>query len=59
MNLTSVFPDLQPQIYARAKPPMLTLITGANHEVIVSLLDLLLELFIRIIIIVFYISIIC
>lgn len=33
MKLTSSFPELQPQIYARAKPPMLTLITGSNFEV--------------------------
>lgn len=33
MRLANEFPDLQPQIYARAKPPLLTLITGSSFEV--------------------------
>jgi AP-4 complex subunit beta-1 len=33
LNLTSRFPDLHPQIINRAKPPLLTLITGSSFEV--------------------------
>lgn len=33
MKLTDPFPELQPQIYARARPPLLTLITGSSFEV--------------------------
>ena len=33
MNLAAGFGDLMPQIFARAKPPMLTFVTGANFEV--------------------------
>lgn len=33
IRLTAEFPDLQPQVYARAKPPLLTLITGAHSEI--------------------------
>lgn len=33
VRLTAAFPDLHPQVYARAKPPMLTLITGAQSEI--------------------------
>jgi AP-4 complex subunit beta-1 len=32
MNLTSNFPDLQPQVWVRAKPPLLTFITGGTPE---------------------------
>eukprot|EP01032_Pedospumella_encystans_P013573 gene13573-15619_t len=31
-SLTAKMPELQPQIYQRAKPPMLTLVTGAHSE---------------------------
>ena len=33
VRLTAAFPDLHPQVYARAKPPMLTLITGTQSEI--------------------------
>jgi AP-4 complex subunit beta-1 len=33
VHLTERFPDLQPQIYARTKPPMLTLVTGGHSEI--------------------------
>jgi len=38
VRLTSAFPELQPQVYARAKPPLLTLITGAQSEIQFSVL---------------------
>ena len=33
IHLTENMPELHPQLYARAKPPLLTLITGGNFEI--------------------------
>jgi len=38
IRLTLAYPELQPQVYARAKPPFLTLITGAHSEIQFSVL---------------------
>ena len=38
MKMTADFPELQPQVYARSKPPLLTLITGAHSEIQFSVL---------------------
>ena len=38
MKLSVMSPDLQPQIIARSKPPMLTLITGGHPEIQYTLL---------------------
>lgn len=38
IRLTANFADLQPQVYARTKPPLLTLITGAHSEIQYSVL---------------------
>ncbi len=46
MNLTENFKDLRPQIWARAKPPLLTLLAGGNLELqyaILKHLDLILR----------------
>ena len=38
LHLTDKFPDLHPQLYSRAKPPLLTLVTGGHSEIQFSVL---------------------